>query len=268
MTTRVARRFGVVSRVLGRGISPADRRGCRPAPASTVSSVERRRSARRRSARGPAPARRRRGSRPRASSRSVRPSRAAAPDRPTPSSKRSTPRRSSARPACSRRPAPSATCRPATADARCRAWLERLALRAGRSRARGDARADVPDDARLLVRPHAVARARARRRLDGATVVVDTGHLWWDPRLVEQFRAHVADIGTVQLTNISSGALDRLRYPRAPFDDGEVPLRALVRAFDAAGYTRLVRARGVDERARRSCGLRPRLAGVVRRDLE
>ena len=48
--------------------------------------------------------------------------------------------------------------------------------------------------------------------IDGAAVVVDTGHLWWDARLLEQFRAHVADIGTVQLTNISSGALDRLRY--------------------------------------------------------
>ncbi len=72
--------------------------------------------------------------------------------------------------------------------------------------------------------------------LDGAAVVVDTGHLWWDPRLVELFQAHVADIGTVQLTNISSDALDRLRYSRAPFAEGEIPLRELVEAFDAAGY--------------------------------
>jgi sugar phosphate isomerase/epimerase len=40
----------------------------------------------------------------------------------------------------------------------------------------------------------------------------------------------------VQLTNISDDALDRLRYSRAPFADGEIPLRELVEAFDAAGY--------------------------------
>jgi sugar phosphate isomerase/epimerase len=60
--------------------------------------------------------------------------------------------------------------------------------------------------------------------------------LWWDPRLVELFQTHVADIGTVQLTNISRDALDRLRYSRAPLHEGDVPLRELIEAFDAAGY--------------------------------
>jgi sugar phosphate isomerase/epimerase len=122
------------------------------------------------------------------------------------------------------------------ADARCRAWLERLAPRA------------VELDLVLMLEPmfpmmreysyvHTLSHAlELVADLDGATVVVDTGHLWWDPRLVELFAAHVADIGTVQLTNISSDALDRLRYSRAPFADGEIPLRALVEAFDAAGY--------------------------------
>jgi sugar phosphate isomerase/epimerase len=122
------------------------------------------------------------------------------------------------------------------ADARVRAWLERLAPRA------------VDLDLVVMLEPmfpmmreysyvHTLSHAlELVADLDGATVVVDTGHLWWDPRLVELFQAHVADVGTVQLTNISSDALDRLRYSRAPFEQGEIPLRALVEAFDAASY--------------------------------
>ena len=79
--------------------------------------------------------------------------------------------------------------------------------------------------------------------LDGATVVVDTGHLWWDPRLVELFQAHVADIGTVQLTNISSDALDRLRYSRAPFARGGDPAPSARRGVRRRGLPRVVRAR-------------------------
>ena len=125
---------------------------------------------------------------------------------------------------------------PREADARCRAWLERLAPRAH------DLGVVVMVEPMFpMMRAHSYVHTLAHALelvagLDGATVVVDTGHLWWDSRLVELFETHVEDIGTVQLTNISSRALDRLRYSRAPFEDGEVPLRDLVVAFDAAGY--------------------------------
>jgi sugar phosphate isomerase/epimerase len=122
------------------------------------------------------------------------------------------------------------------ADARCRAWLERLAPHA------------VDLGLVLMLEPmfpmmrgytyvHTLSHAfELVADLDGASVVIDTGHLWWDPRLLEQFQAHVADVGTVQLSNISSDALDRLRYSRAPLADGDIRLRELVEAFDAAGY--------------------------------
>ncbi len=131
---------------------------------------------------------------------------------------------------------PRGTFSPRDADARCRGWLERLAPRA------------VDLDLVLMLEPmfpvmraysyvHTLSHAlELVADLDGATVVVDTGHLWWDPRLVELFTAHVEDVGTVQLTNISSEALDHRRYARAPFAEGEVPLRELIEAFDAAGY--------------------------------
>jgi sugar phosphate isomerase/epimerase len=122
------------------------------------------------------------------------------------------------------------------ADARCRAWLARLAPRAVDLGVVVMLEPMFPmmrEYSYVHTLPHALELVAG---LDGATVVVDTGHLWWDPRLVECFQANVADIGTVQLTNISAHALDRLRYSRAPLADGEIPLRELVQAFDAAGY--------------------------------
>ena len=101
------------------------------------------------------------------------------------------------------------------ADARCRAWLERLASRA------------VDLDLAVMVEPmfpmmraytyvHTLSHAfELVADIDGAKVVVDTAHLWWDPRLVELFTAHVDDVGTVQLTNVSSEALDARRFTRA-----------------------------------------------------
>jgi sugar phosphate isomerase/epimerase len=122
------------------------------------------------------------------------------------------------------------------ADARCRTWLERVAPRA----------ADLGIVVMLepvfpLMRGftyvHTLAHAlELVADLDGAGVVVDLGHLWWDPRLLEQFQAHLADIGTVQVTNMSGEAMDRYRYSRAPLAEGVIPLRELLRAFDAAGY--------------------------------
>jgi len=125
---------------------------------------------------------------------------------------------------------------PREADARCRAWLERLSPRA------------VDVGVVIMLEPvfpimrgysyvHTLSHAlELVAGLNGATVVIDTGHLWWDRRLLEQFQDHVADVGLVQLTNISRGALERLRYSRAPLPEGDIPLRELIEAFDVAGY--------------------------------
>jgi sugar phosphate isomerase/epimerase len=122
------------------------------------------------------------------------------------------------------------------ADARCRTWLEHLAPRAA------ELGIVVMLEPVFPMFPgytyvHTLAHAlELITDLDGAGVVIDLGHLWWDPRLLEQFQSHVADVGTVQITNMSSNALDRLRYSRAPLSEGEVPLRELMQAFDAAEY--------------------------------
>ncbi len=154
------------------------------------------------------------------------------------------------------------------ADARCRAWLERLAPRA------------VDLDVVVMLEPmfpmmreysyvHTLPHAlELVAGLDGATVVVDTGHLWWDPRLVECFQANVADIGTVQLTNISAHALDRLRYStRAACRRGD-PAPGARGGVRCGGIPRLVRAGGLDDRTGRPRAVRARVTPVVRRDLE
>ena len=154
------------------------------------------------------------------------------------------------------------------ADARCRAWLERLALRAVELGVVVMLEPMFP-----MFRDHSYVHTFAHTLdlvadLDGATVVVDTGHLWWDPRLVELFHAHLADIGTVQLTNISTSALGRLRYSRAPFAHWRDPAPRPRPGVRRCRLPRLVRARGADEGTGGPCAVRPRLAGVVPRDLE
>jgi sugar phosphate isomerase/epimerase len=68
-------------------------------------------------------------------------------------------------------------------------------------------------------------------------IVVDVGHLWWERDIDRLLRDHVESIVTVQLTNIDPTALDELRYDRAPFAQGEVPIAALVHTLESAGYS-------------------------------
>ena len=207
-------------------------------------------------------------SRCRASSPLARLSCAAAPARLMPNLSCSTQRPSLVLPGCSASTGPRGDYSSREADARCRAWLERLSPRA------------VDLGLVLMVEPmfpmmrahsyvHTLSHAlELVAGIDGATVVVDTGHLWWDPRLVEHFQAHVNDIGMVQLTNISSDALDRLRYSRAAIGRRRDPTPRARRGVRRRWIPRLVRERGFDERTGGSRAVRPRLAGVVRRDLE
>ncbi len=71
------------------------------------------------------------------------------------------------------------------ADRRCRTWLERLATRATDLGVVVMLEPMFPifgDHSYVHTLAHALALVAD---LDGATVVVDTGHLWWDPSLVE-----------------------------------------------------------------------------------
>jgi sugar phosphate isomerase/epimerase len=72
--------------------------------------------------------------------------------------------------------------------------------------------------------------------IDGAGVVLDLGHVWWERGLDGLIRDHVADIVSVQLTNVDSAALADFRYERAPLDSGDVPVASLVRLLESAGY--------------------------------
>jgi sugar phosphate isomerase/epimerase len=72
--------------------------------------------------------------------------------------------------------------------------------------------------------------------IEGAGVVFDVGHVWWEQDLESLLSAHVDQIVTVQVTNVDRSALDELRYERAPLDAGDVPVANLVAQLESAGY--------------------------------
>jgi sugar phosphate isomerase/epimerase len=71
---------------------------------------------------------------------------------------------------------------------------------------------------------------------ESAGVCVDLGHLWWDPDLLDDFRANVDRVVTVQVTDVESAALAEFRYEREQLGHGDVPLQHLIGEIEAAGY--------------------------------
>lgn len=72
--------------------------------------------------------------------------------------------------------------------------------------------------------------------IEGACLLVDVGHLWWDPDLIPEFQTNVDLIKLVQVTNVDRVALSDGRYERSALGAGDVPVLQLVRAFHEAGY--------------------------------
>ena len=70
----------------------------------------------------------------------------------------------------------------------------------------------------------------------GAGVCVDLGHLWWDPDLLDDFRANVDRVVTVQVTDVETAALADFRYEREQLGRGDVPLTSLISEIEATGY--------------------------------
>jgi len=124
----------------------------------------------------------------------------------------------------------------ADADSRCRDWLA------------GAAPLAVDRGVRIMLEPtHPVMRqwsyVHTLRHalslvggLEGIAVVFDVGHVWWEEDLDALLSAHVDQLGTVQLTNVSRDALDELRYERASFDSGDVPVAGLISCLESVGY--------------------------------
>ncbi len=125
---------------------------------------------------------------------------------------------------------------PTEADAICRDWLARasdLAARCG---------------VRVMLEPiHPVMRHLSFVHtlnhglslvdgIDGTGVVLDLGHVWWERGLGELIQDHVADIVSVQVTNVDSAALAESRYERAPLACGDVPVASLIRLLESSGY--------------------------------
>jgi sugar phosphate isomerase/epimerase len=72
--------------------------------------------------------------------------------------------------------------------------------------------------------------------IDGAGLVFDVGHLWWERDLDVLLREHIERIVSVQLTNVDTAALEDAHYERAPLPCGEVPVASLVGLLESSGY--------------------------------
>jgi sugar phosphate isomerase/epimerase len=125
---------------------------------------------------------------------------------------------------------------PAEADAVCRDWLARAAALADGSEVRIMLEPIHPL-MRHLSYVHTLAHALSLTDgIDGAGVVLDVGHVWWEHGLDALIREHVADIVSVQVTNVDPAALAESRYERAPLADGDVPVASLVGLLESSGY--------------------------------
>jgi sugar phosphate isomerase/epimerase len=125
---------------------------------------------------------------------------------------------------------------PEQADAICRDWL----ARAGPLAAERGVRIMLEPMHPLMRRWSFVHTLRHGLTLVGGLagvgVVVDFGHVWWERGLDMLIREHVAEIVSVQVTNVDTSALEDIRYERAPLDAGDVPVAPLVRVLESSGY--------------------------------
>lgn len=70
----------------------------------------------------------------------------------------------------------------------------------------------------------------------GTALVADTGHLWWDRRVLDDLAALCSQIATVQVDDVDGEALVDNAYRRVQLGDGVVPLQELLAALEASGY--------------------------------
>ena len=72
--------------------------------------------------------------------------------------------------------------------------------------------------------------------IDGAGVVLDLGHVWWEHGLDTLIGKHVHEVVSVQVTDVDTAALEDVRYERAPLGTGDVPVASLVGVLESSGY--------------------------------
>jgi sugar phosphate isomerase/epimerase len=84
---------------------------------------------------------------------------------------------------------------------------------------------------------HTLAHAaELMSNIDGGTVAIDTGHLFWDRNFYRDLIANIELVTSVQLTNITVPQRGDWRWARTVYEGGMVPLADMVRAIHDAGF--------------------------------
>lgn len=78
--------------------------------------------------------------------------------------------------------------------------------------------------------------ARLAKRVEGCGIILDVAQVYWDCDLFDDIEKHVETLCLVQVTSLDGEALKERRWMRARIESGIVPVAAVLRAVDAAGY--------------------------------
>jgi sugar phosphate isomerase/epimerase len=90
---------------------------------------------------------------------------------------------------------------------------------------------------RTMTYVHTVAHAvEIVSQVPGAGIVLDVGHVYWDRGVYAAISEHASHICSVQLTDLSATGIEARRWVRCALGEGVVPVEALVRCLDAAGF--------------------------------
>lgn len=77
--------------------------------------------------------------------------------------------------------------------------------------------------------------------VDGMGVVLDTFHVWWDPRVLSDIQKDIRRIHNVQISDYAKSdqpVVLTTGGPRVALGEGMIPLKELLHAVDRAGYVR------------------------------
>ncbi len=96
------------------------------------------------------------------------------------------------------------------------------------------------------------------RQVPGAGVVLDVAHVYWDRHVYDDIAESAAYICSVQLTNLSPAGIDERRWVRCALDQGVIPVEAMIRSLDQAGFAGYYEDEILGSTNRREC-----LTGVM-----
>lgn len=84
----------------------------------------------------------------------------------------------------------------------------------------------------------------------GTGIVVDTTHVWWDARFLDDLAPAIERVATVQVADVPRESIEARQYTRGQLGDGVIPLGELIGEIDRLGYRGFYENEVIGARAR------------------